>query len=222
MAPAQEAPPAAAPRGQAAPPEATMDTFLDRLMWAESGGRADAKNPRSTALGPFQFIASTFLEVVRRYFAAETAGLGDEQVLALRTDMAFSRRAALAYTNDNAAHLASHNLPATAANLRLAFLVGPAAAVRVLLAAAETPAAELLSEQAMAANPFLQGMSAGDLLRRAAADIAGAGETGGRRGFVLAAAGPRIAVKCNLGLASCRKWLALARKRAQRTARAGD
>lgn len=40
------------------PPAFPMEEFLDRLMIAESGGRLRRKNPRSTALGPFQFIES--------------------------------------------------------------------------------------------------------------------------------------------------------------------
>src|SRR5690606_6893021 len=36
----------------------TMPKFFDRLMMAESGGRLTARNARSTALGPFQFIES--------------------------------------------------------------------------------------------------------------------------------------------------------------------
>ena len=38
---------------------ATFDKFLDRLMRAESNGRDEAANPRSTALGAFQFIKSS-------------------------------------------------------------------------------------------------------------------------------------------------------------------
>ena len=80
-----------------APPQPfPMEDFLDRLMTAESGGHLHKKNPRSTALGPFQFIESTFLFVVNRHFQSEVAGLTEQQVLARRTDMAFSRRAARA------------------------------------------------------------------------------------------------------------------------------
>jgi hypothetical protein len=39
--------------------DTAFGTFLDRLMHAESAGRDSAANPRSTALGPFQFIKST-------------------------------------------------------------------------------------------------------------------------------------------------------------------
>ena len=35
------------------PPALTLETFLDRLMMAESDGRDELRNPRSTAVGPF-------------------------------------------------------------------------------------------------------------------------------------------------------------------------
>jgi hypothetical protein len=57
--------------------DASFQTFLDRLMGAESAGADHAKNPRSTAVGPFQFIKATFLEVTRRHFPTEVAGLTD-------------------------------------------------------------------------------------------------------------------------------------------------
>ena len=61
-------------------PELTIDGFLDRLMMAESGGNDAARNQRSTALGPFQFIKSTFVEVARRHFAEETATLSPSAI----------------------------------------------------------------------------------------------------------------------------------------------
>jgi hypothetical protein len=39
-------------------PAASFEIFLDRMMAAESAGRSDAKNPRSTALGAFQITRS--------------------------------------------------------------------------------------------------------------------------------------------------------------------
>jgi len=67
--------------------------FLDRLMQAESGGRLFAKNPASSALGPFQFIGSTFLDVVLRYFPEVTEGKSDAEILALRVDAKIARDA---------------------------------------------------------------------------------------------------------------------------------
>ena len=81
---------------ESAPPR-VFDIFLTRLMAAESGGRLKAKNPRSSALGPFQFIKSTFLHMARRHFLAEIAGLTEEEILELRTDPELSRRAAVVF-----------------------------------------------------------------------------------------------------------------------------
>ncbi|HEX7075388.1 MAG TPA: hypothetical protein VF226_15215 [Hyphomicrobiaceae bacterium] len=187
----------------------TVQTFLDRLMMAESGGLPNAKNPRSTALGPFQFIESTFLEVARRYFADEVAGLSDAEILAKRTDFEFSRRAALAYTRENAAHLGSQGLEVTSVALRLAFLLGPAGATRLLRADEDTPVSAILSSEVLAANPFMASMTAADLLRKAALDISGNGRI---TGLGTGAEKPKIVIRCNLGLASCRRWVAL-RKR---------
>jgi hypothetical protein len=142
-----------------------MDRFLDRLTMVEAGGRETAKNPRSSALGPFQFITSTFLDIARRHFMPETVGLKSDRVLALRTDRAFSRRAAEIYTRESAAILSNNTIVPTRANLRLAYLLGPVSAVRVLKAGAETPVQGILGGAVVRANPFMKGMTAGDLAR---------------------------------------------------------
>ncbi|HPG88689.1 MAG TPA: hypothetical protein PLD46_03480, partial [Hyphomicrobium sp.] len=157
--------------GPATAPEITLDLFLDRLMMSESGGRLNARNPRSTALGPYQFIASTWLHIARTSFATETADLNPHQVLELRTDLAFARRAAKIYTEANAAHLVANGHKSTFANLRLAFLVGPSGAVRVLAAKAEAPVVTLLGSTVVGANPFMRSMTAADLMARAARDV---------------------------------------------------
>jgi hypothetical protein len=265
-----------------------MEEFLDRLMAAESGGRLHAKNPRSTALGPFQFIESTFLSVVNRHFPSEVAGLSEHQVLALRTDLVFSRRVAAAYANDLISALREGGLPPTTANVRLAFLVGPFAAVRLLKTRPDQPLTKVLSTEAIAANPFMSGATVATLIRKAAADVtapAPAGrldsleselaaaavalghETaitsvpaegkpavtpappGGEPAATLAPSAPSanaaawkgepagiaaasegeptlarpsdpaIEVKCNVGLASCRRWIGLQELKAQQPGR---
>jgi len=205
----------------------TMEVFLDRLMRAESGGRMNARNPRSTALGPFQFIASTWLMIANKHFSKETEGLRVDQVLALRMDMALSRRAAQIYTHQNAAHLLAQGHKASYPNLRLAFLVGPGAAVRVLAAPADAAASTLLGGSVIAANPFMARLTAAGLISRAARDILA--DPGTLAGVTpdpaLAAAGgsarkqPAIAVSCELSLPSCRRWLALAQRRVDRKQR---
>ena len=205
---------------------AVMAAFLDRLMVVESGGRDDARNPRSTAVGPYQFIESTFLDLARRHFQAETASLAPAQILALRTNRPFARRAAEAFTRDNADILANNALTTTPGNLRLSFLVGPNAAVRLLRAEAATPVITLLGANVVQANPFMAGMAARDLVAWSERSIAGGGGTAGQIGprppsqRALAgmtpsgsAARPVAQPNCKLELASCRRWIALATKK---------
>jgi len=256
--------------GEAPPQDFPMEDFLDRLMAAESGGHLNRKNPRSTALGPFQFIESTFLYVVSKHFPSEVAGHTEQKVLALRTDMAFSRRAARAYASDLISALTEQGLPATTVNVRLAFFVGPHAAVRLLRAPPDQPLKGVLSADALAANPFLSGATVAKLVRKAAADVGAtpaepvsdvaaagpldvtaaepaaalvalqgapagspvastgepaagavtvqrepAGAAAAERGEPTATAGSRpFEVKCEIGLASCRRWIALQERKA--------
>jgi hypothetical protein len=196
----------------------TMATFLDRLMLAESGGRDTIANPRSTAVGAFQFIASTFLDVTRRHFPTETSTLSPAAVLALRTNRDFSRRAAEAFTRDNAVLLASAGITPSWPHLRLAFFAGADGAVRILKAKPETPVRTVLGASIITANPFLASYTAQDLIARSARDLQVAvalrdgpsvdGSLVGRR-----TKAKSIPVQCDLGQASCRRWLALAQRR---------
>jgi len=216
--------------------EAAFEIFLDRLMRAESNGRDLAANPRSTALGPFQFIKATFIEVARRHFAGEVATLSDEKVLALRTNREFARRAAAAYSKDNLAFLSDQGLKPTFGHLRLAFLVGPAAAARLLQAEPQTPSAQILGAAVIKANPFMYGMNAANLIARAAWDLREHGDTSIAAApppHVRTAAprpdpriaprsagqeAPAVAVHCNPKLVACRRWIAMQANK-QRVAR---
>jgi hypothetical protein len=213
--------------------EITLDQFLDRLMMAESGGRAFAKNPLSTAVGPFQFIASTWLLIARKTFSAEILSLKPHEILALRTVPSLARQAAKTYTQDNAAYLVAKGHPATFTNLRLAFLAGPNGATRILSAKPETPVARILGPVVMRANPFMTRMTAKDIIARAARDIASnPASTAGLSPDETAIAAvkarganadrearPKISVACNLTLPKCKRWLALATRRATRPKR---
>ena len=204
--------------------EAHFETFLDRLMRAESNGRDFAANPRSTALGPFQFIKATFIEVARRHFA-EMVSFSDEEVLALRTNRAYARRAAAIYSMENLAYLTGKGLKPSLGDLRLAYLVGPTAAARILQAHPQTPAGDILGAQVVRANPFMAGMSASELIARSTRDV---GER--HRASVAAMApeprqrtvgiqpGPRaqprpgpapVTATCNQKLVTCQRWIAM-------------
>ncbi len=219
------------------PGQGAIETLLlDRFLAAESSGRQFIKNPLSSALGPFQFIESTFLDIVRRKLPDVAAGKSDEEILRLRVDPKVSREAALIYIRESAKFFAAHNVPVTATNLRLAFFAGQTGALRVLAAKTDEPLNSVLSEKTMAANPWLGALTAGQLIEKSRRIADGIGTvavdapaesplgqqlTGGtqaaggtgRPGAQAAAA--KIAVHCNLKLPSCRKWLALAEKRFQ-------
>ncbi|PPC83810.1 MAG: hypothetical protein CTY39_08990 [Hyphomicrobium sp.] len=211
----------------------TLDQFLDRLMMAESGGRAFAKNPLSTAVGPFQFIASTWLLIARKTFSADILSLKTHEILALRTVPSLARQAAKTYTQDNAAYLVAKGHPATFTNLRLAFLAGPNGATRILSAKQDTPVAKILGPLVMRANPFMTRLTANDIIARAARDIASnpestAGlspdetaiaEVKARGASASPETRPKISVACNLTLPKCKRWLALATRRAMRPKR---
>src|SRR5215510_5156226 len=199
-------------------PASLFDFFLDRLMAAESGGHNDAKNPRSTALGPFQFLRSTFLDVTRRHFQAEIVGLTEEEIAALRTEPALSRRVAAVYCKEIVRYLKDKGLAPTFAYLRLAYLLGPADAVRIIQAQAETPVVSLLSVAVIAANPFMRDMSVAELIAKSKRDLARDANDPHRhheKSFPLQSQVARA--PCNLRLASCRKYMALAIARANKS-----
>jgi len=208
-------------------PEAHFETFLDRLMRAESNGRDFAANPRSTALGPFQFIKATFIEVARRHFA-EVAAFSDEEVLDLRTDRAYARRAAAIYSMENLAYLTGKGLNPSLGDLRLAYLVGPTAAARLMQAHPQRPAGDILGAQVVKANPFMAGMSASELIARSSRDVgeqhrASAAQSVAtapepRRRTVGIQPSPRaqprpgpaaVTATCNQKLVACQRWIAM-------------
>lgn len=206
----------AAARAFQAEPTPDEALFLERLMIAESGGRLDARNPRSSALGPFQFIQSTFHDVMSRHFPQLAGSKSYAELQQLRTDLEIARKAALIYTRENAAFLNARGVKPEPEFLRLAFLLGPSGAVAVIGAEAETPVADLLTASALEANPFLRSMTAEQLIARARREADGLKPLKVLAGAKVTAPRPQIKVRCDLSRPSCRKWLALAKRRAAR------
>lgn len=212
-------------------PTAGMKQYLDRLMIAESGGNDLAKNPLSTATGAYQFIESTFLQVMRRHFPKRVENLDRSQILELRKNRAIARAAALAYSRDNATRLVAAGHKSSYPHLRLAYLLGAGGAIKVLAAKPATPLAKLMSPAVIRANPWMSRLTAGGLIRRSARDVSLSPKTTAglkpRRDPVTgklvlpksAPRKPRIRVRCNLARPSCRRWLALKKKQLARKAR---
>ena len=100
---------------------------------AESGGDPNARNPRSSATGPDQFIDATW----REYAAAHPdrfQGMTDQQILARRTDPDESGRATQWLARENARTLAANGLPNGPGELTLAHRFGAAGAAAALRA----------------------------------------------------------------------------------------
>lgn len=146
---------------------AGIDNYAERLMAIESGGRSDAANPRSSALGRFQFVDDTWMSYVRRDFANEVQGMSDAQILDLRRDPRFEKRVFDAFTNDNALALERAELPVLNATLGMLHRFGPARGVELIKLARENPDAPLenvLSQQVIAQNPDLKGQTAKEIV----------------------------------------------------------
>ena len=159
------------------------------------------------------------------------AELNDAEVLALRTTRSFARAAAAVFTLENAAYLKGQGIQPTLPHLRLAFLLGPTGAARVLQAEPQARLSSIVGAGVIGANPFMVGVSASGLVARATRDIYGPKAAPARVIAVRPEPRPRpaaraqggappaaIAVKCNQKLVSCQRWIALKEGQAARNA----
>lgn len=129
-------------------------TYYSGIRAAESGGNDNAKNPKSSATGRYQFLTSTWNDLVRRY---PEAGLTPEG----RTDGEQQEIAIRLFTRENARILNGNSIPTSNGNLYAAHFLGADSAVNVLT----SPDTDLVSEhvppKVISSNPFLRGMTVG-------------------------------------------------------------
>ena len=156
---------------RAAIQRAARATGVDFSMLVETARRESALNPNaragtSSATGLFQFIESTWLDMVRRYgpshgLAAQSAALRQgadaetrREILALRSDPELSARMAGELARENAATLQARlGRAPNAGELYAAHVMGPAGAVRLIEAAQRgAPDAAALFPREAAAN----------------------------------------------------------------------
>lgn len=129
--------------------------YYSAIRAAESGDNDAAKNPRSSALGPYQFTAGTWADVIANH---PDLGLTPEG----RSDPAQQDKAIKALTEDNAQSLKSAGYSINPANLYAAHFLGPTGAIDVLGKDASTPLTDILPPKVIKANPFLKNMNVGD------------------------------------------------------------
>ncbi|WP_414615976.1 zeta toxin family protein [Stenotrophomonas geniculata] len=125
----------------------------------ESGGRADARNPESSALGIDQFTAGTWRRMVAKTKPEWAQGLDDAQLLALRADPARSTEMVAALDAENAAGLRAEGLPVDAYTLYAAHHFGLAGGRRFARSDGATPMERILSRGQLEANPYLRGLT---------------------------------------------------------------
>jgi len=135
----------------------------DNIIQAESGGNPNAQNPNSSASGPGQFIDSTFLSVLKAHHPEIANGQTDAQLLGMKNDPTLGRQLTSDYAADNQAYLKQNGQPVTPGTTYLAHFAGPGGALKILQADPGTPAGDVLGQSAVAANPFLKGMTAAGL-----------------------------------------------------------
>lgn len=144
--------------------------YLAEQRRRESGGRLDAKNPRSSAFGPDQFINSTWLSVlpeVERRLGQDFSGLTREQKLALRSDPDISAAASFVLKDQNRGIVERGvGRPVGDPELHLAHFLGGQGAVQMMRAPPDDEARMHATPEAVAANPeaFAPGRKVRDLL----------------------------------------------------------
>lgn len=153
---------------------APVDQFVDKIIGVESGGRANAKNPNSSASGLGQFLDSTWLATVRKYRPDIAAGQSSQAILSLKTDPKLGREMTRAYAQENAQFLRNAGVQETAGNIYLAHFLGPRGAVQVLKADPNAPIAGIVGQDVVKANSFLAGKSAADVAQWATKKMGGA------------------------------------------------
>ena len=138
-------------------------SYASRMMGVESGGRANAQNPMSSAGGGGQFIDSTWLGLLPQVRPDLAQGRTPQQQLALRGDLGVSTQMVNGYAQQNAPKLAAAGLPVNDTTLALAHRFGPDMAIQVASAPPGTPIDRIVGPQVMAVNPDLRGQTVGGI-----------------------------------------------------------
>lgn len=133
--------------------------YMDYARMRESGGNPLAKNPRSSAEGLYQFIDGTWGDLMRNH---PDLGLTPDG----RRDPAQQERAMKRFTELNAGQLQAAGFQPTDDNLYAAHRFGAKGATDLLKRDPNTPIADVVSQQVLAANPDLVGKTIAQALSR--------------------------------------------------------
>lgn len=129
-----------------------LDRWTAGIIGVESGGKANARNPNSTAAGLGQFIDSTWTAMMSKTFPGLTASLTPQQVLDLKFDPAISQAITKAYLAENLQNFEKKGIALTPAAAYLSHFLGPGAAAQTLSASPNTPMSSIVSSSVINAN----------------------------------------------------------------------
>ncbi len=140
-----------------------VEQLTDVIIHVESGGNASARNPLSSATGLGQFIASTWLRMMRDYRPDLAANMSRQELLDLRLDPTLSREMVQNLARENESFLRSKGHQITAGRLYLAHFLGPSGADQALSAQDGQMVLAVMGAGVVSANPFLTNYTIGDL-----------------------------------------------------------
>ncbi|RWO33493.1 MAG: M23 family metallopeptidase [Mesorhizobium sp.] len=137
-----------------------VETLTDRIVQVESGGKARAKNPLSSATGAGQFITQTWIRMMNTYRPELARTLSTADLLALRFDATISREMVSNLAREGEAYLRARGHQITAGRLYLCHFLGMEGAHQVLSSPGSAQLSAVLGSAVIQANPFLTGKSA--------------------------------------------------------------
>lgn len=162
-------------------PVAGIEAYLAAARRQESSGNPNARNPRSSASGLYQFTDSTWIATYKAVFPG--SGLKNEAILARKGNVELQDRLMRRFTEANAGWLQRNGFEADPGNLYVVHHLGQGGANTVLRAAPDMPLERLLSADVIKANPRMRGQTAGEFRQWAAERMGqrGASEVTGAR-----------------------------------------
>lgn len=129
-----------------------FDSYLPAIRSSESGGNDSATNPTSTATGRYQFLKSTWNDLVNKY---PNSGLTFDG----RTDPQQQEVAIRIFTANNANYLKTKGVDVNNGNLYAAHFLGAGDAAIVLQAPDTALVSDYVPARVINANSFLKGMT---------------------------------------------------------------
>lgn len=135
--------------------EAITQDVMAHLKRAESGGRIDAKNPNSSASGPYQIINATADGIRKNH---PELGLTP----GWQTDPNQVEIGAKAGAQDNLAALLAKGLHPTEGQFYQSWFTNPSQTSQIAQADPNAPIGSILTPAQIRANPFLSNMTVGD------------------------------------------------------------